>query len=230
MQISSKIKNIYYGKEQILTNNKNQPYKTSYKKDPIKPDEIVAVNELGVIGDDQSEKEHHGGIDKAICIYSQKYYLFFKDKFKLNLPDCAFGENITLLDIDDSQICLGDKFKLGEVILEVSQPRQPCYKISAVLGVKNLTALLVKEAKTGFYCRVIKSGNIKLTDKFELISRNYPKFNIEYINKCSYNAKENRENIEEILNCDKISASYKTSLQKRVKNKEQGLQDYQYDL
>lgn len=100
--------------------------------------------------DTQSDKIHHGGIDKAVCVYSQKYYPYFREKYDLKLPKCAFGENFTIEDLDDSEVCLGDKFQCGEVIFEVSQPRQPCWKISSVSGIKSLTALIVKNIKQDF--------------------------------------------------------------------------------
>mgnify|MGYP000376656178 CR=1 FL=1 len=229
MNVTSKIKYIFCGKEKKIDDGKRKTYTTSYKKTLIPQSEILNVNEYGFVNDTQSDKKHHGGLDKAVCVYSQKYYLFFKKKHNLDLPDCAFGENLTIIDLDDSDICLGDRFKCGEVIFEVSQPRQPCWKISSVLGIKSLTSLVVKDAKTGFYFRVIKNGVLKSSDKLELILREFPKLTIEFINKCSYNAKENQENIKEVLSCNKLAEAYRISLSKRYKNKEQGIQEYQKD-
>jgi MOSC domain-containing protein YiiM len=89
--------------------------------------------------------------------------------------------------------------------------------------------MIVKEYKTGFYLRVLQSGNIKPTNKMELISRKYPKLTIEFINKSAFNAKDNQENLKEIIACEKLAVDYKTSLQKRYKEKEIGLQDWQKD-
>ncbi len=229
MKIKSKIKYIFCGKEEEINDTKRKVYKTSYKKKLVKSDEILTINELGFIIDTQSDKGHHGGVDKAVCVYSQKYYPFFKEKYELDLPSCAFGENLAIEDLDDSEVCLGDRFKCGEVIFEVSQPRQPCWKISSVIGIKNLTSLIVKESKTGFYLRVIKSGNIDNNSELELISRDYPDITIEHINQCSFNAKENQENIKKILKCDKLADAYRISLSKRYKDKEQGVQEWQED-
>jgi len=145
------------------------------------------------------------------------------------LPSCAFGENLTISDLDDSDICIGDKFQCGEVIFEVSQPRQPCWKISSIIGIKNLTSLIVKEHKTGFYFRIIQGGKMNINYKLKLLSRNYSKITIEFINKCAFNAKDNQENIKTILDCDKLALAYKESLGKRYKFKEQGVKDWQED-
>ncbi len=148
-----------------------------------------------------------------------RYYDFFKTKYNFELPDCAFGENLTIENIDDSDICIGDRFQSGEVVFEVSQPRQPCWKVSSIIGIKNLTSLVAKEHKTGFYFRVIKGGEMSIDDNLELISRDYEKFTIEFINQCAFNAKENQENIKILLDNEKLSLSYKKSLIKKYKLK-----------
>ena len=221
-----KIKDIYAGKEEELQ-KKNRTYKTSYRKKSIQ--EAQYVNSLGLEEDNQSDKEVHGGADRAICVFTQGAYDFFKDKHNIGLPTCALGENITLLDCNDSDVCVGDVYSCGEAVFEVTQPRQPCWIISSILGIKKLTALIVKEGKSGFYLRVIKEGKISKDDEFKLLERKNEKFNIEYLNKCYYNAKDNQEQIKEILECKELSDSYRSDLQKRYKNKEFGLESYQED-
>ena len=229
MNIKTKIKNIFCGKEKNINDGKRKEYKTSYQKKRIQKNQKLMVNEFGFITDTQSDKAHHGGVDKAVCVYSQKYYSFFKEKHNLDLPECAFGENFSIVDLDDSEVCLGDVFQCGDVLFEVSQPRQPCWKISSVMGIKNLTSLVVKESKTGFYLRVIRAGEITLADDLILISRNYPNISIEHINQCAFKAKENQENIKKILECDKLANAYRISLSKRYKDKEEGIQEWQED-
>ncbi len=222
------IENIYCGKSQNIKKG-DKIYKSSYKKQPVSKSQTIAVGYGGLADDTQSDYENHGGTDKAICVYAGVYYEFFKTKYDIQLTECAFGENFTIASADDSDICIGDRFECGEVVLEVSQPRQPCWKISSVVGIKNLTSLLVTEYKTGFYMRVIKTGNITTDDCLSLISRDYPDMTIEYINRCSYDAKNHQTDIKKILQCDKLSASYKNSISKRYKQKEQGIEDWQKD-
>ena len=98
-----------------------------------------------------------------------------------------------------------------------------------MINVKNLTSLLVKENKSGFYLRVIQNGEIHLDDTLELLERKHPNLSIEYINKCAFDAKNNQENIKDILKCDSLAKVYSDSLFKRYKQKEKGLQDWQKD-
>jgi len=222
-----KIKDIFCGQKQDIDDG-NKQYQSSYKKVDLKKQSYF-ITELGFKDDTQSDKAHHGGVDKAVCVYPLKSYEFFKQKYDFDLSICSFGENFSIEDFDDSDICLGDVFKCGEVLLEVSQPRQPCWKISSIVGIKSLTALVVKEFKTGFYFRVIQNGFMKKGDSLILEQRKYPKLTIEFINKCAFNAKENQENIKEILESKSLAIAYRTSLLKRYKDKENGLQDWQKD-
>jgi len=222
------VKDIFCGKEQKIDSTKKKEFNSSYQKKLLNNDSYSITN-TGFILDKQSDKENHGGIDKAICAYSFDYYKYLEDTYDISLPLCAFGENLSLLGVNDSEICLGDRFQYGEVTLEVSQPRQPCWKISTIVGIKNLTSIVVKEFKTGFYFRVIKSGAITPADTLSLISREYPNFTIEYINKIAFNAKDNQENIREVMECPRLANAYRVSLHKRYKNKEYGLQDWQMD-
>lgn len=227
--VGTKIKQIYCGKVEMIDDGKRETYPSAYSKEKVDPYKTLVITKTGFTDDQQADRENHGGEDKAVCVYTQKYYDFFKQIYDLELPECAFGENLTVLDLDDSEVCIGDRFQCGEVIFEVSQPRQPCWKISSIIGVKRLTALVVKEHKTGFYLRVIQEGCISADDTLELISREYPKFTIEFVNQCAFNAKENQENIKEILACDKLAKDYHESLSKRYQFKEQGIQEWQQD-
>lgn len=222
------IKHIYCGKEEKINDGKREEYSSSYKKQALNH-ESYEITELGFKLDIQSDKESHGGLDKAVCVYSLDDYKYFEEKNNITLPSCAFGENLSIVGFNDRDICIGDKFTCGEVIFEVSQPRQPCWKISSIIKIKKLTAMLVKEHKSGFYLRVLQTGNIRPNDKLELISRNYPKFTIEFINQISFKAKNNQESIKDVLSCDSLSRAYKISLEQRYKEKEEGLHDWQKD-
>ena len=124
---------IYSGKEETIT-TQNKQFQTSYRKNPIKGS--VTVTKLGFKHDNQTDMKNHGGINQAVCVYPQSSYNYFKQTYNFDLPSCAFGENITIQDVSDKDICIGDQFFCGEVIFEVSQPRGPCWKISEILGIK----------------------------------------------------------------------------------------------
>lgn len=221
------IEKIYIGKEQNF-NSKSKTFKSSYKKSEVK--DKIFISFLGLKDDSQSDKKLHGGRDRAVCVYNQSSYEFLRNKYKISLDECAFGENITLKNASDEDICLGDTFSCGEAIFEVCQPRLPCWKISFITGIKNLTSIVVKEAKTGFQLRVLKEGFISFEDKFSLLTRANKNISIAHINRCYFDARNNQENIEEILKVPQLAKSYKTALEQRYKNKEKGIEFFQKDI
>ena len=221
-----KIKDIYTGREKTF-NKRDSSFASSYKKQIVIGN--IFINTLGLENDMQSDTKSHGGIDRAICVYTQGGYDFLNNKYDLNLEACSFGENIILDACDDNDICLGDIFTCGEVIFEVCQPRLPCWKISYITGIKNLTALVVKNAKTGFQLRVLKEGTISKNSKFILETRKYPEITIEFINECFYNAKDNQENIKNLLSIEVLATAYKKTLEKRYLNRSFGIERFQED-
>lgn len=224
MQIS--IKSIFQGKEKEYKRKKSS-FLSAYKKDELK--EKVFVNTLGLELDSQGDKKSHGGEDRAVCVYTQKAYYFFKNEYDIDLEIGSFGENITLEDLGDEDICLGDIFTCGDALFEVCQPRLPCWKISFLTGIKNLTSLVVKEGKTGFQLRVLKEGFISKDDEFILIERKHKNISIAFINKCYFDAKNYQEEIKSILQIPQLAKAYKKALEKRYVNKSFGIAKFQED-
>ncbi len=204
---------IFSGQEETIR-TKNKEFKSSYRKKVV--DGKVYVSKLGFEHDQQSDLINHGGENQAVCVYPQSSYDYFKQTHDFDLPICAFGENITILEASDKDICIGDQFSCGEVIFEVSQPRGPCWKISEILGISKLTSLVVGDVKTGFYFRVLKEGYMDKNSTLKQINRKHEKFTIEYVAKCYLNPKENQENIKEIILCPELSDRFRTNCEKKL--------------
>ncbi len=208
-----KIENIFAGKGEVFQRGESF-FCSSYRKEKIIGD--VFVSHLGLEGDNQSNKLYHGGAEQALCVFCKNEYKFLEEKYDLKLKECSFGENISLLDVWDRDICIGDTFKCGEALFEVSLPRGPCYKIDIVLGIKNLSSKLIKECKTGFYLRVLKEGHINKDFTFELIERKNPNYSVEFANQCFVSPKENKDNIHKLLECKELGAEFKKMLKKKL--------------
>jgi len=221
-----RIKKIYVGKEKEFK-KKSGLFNSSYIKEEVK--DKISVNFFGLENDTQADKKSHGGKDRAVCIYSQSSYDSLASKYNILLEECMFGENITLLDSCEEEICIGDIYSCADAVFEVSQPRLPCWKISYITGIRNLTSLVVKEAKTGFFLRVLKEGHISSEDNFSLVKRVNPNISIAHINRCYYDAKNNQEEIERILKIPELAKDYQISLKKRYKDKKQGIELFQRD-
>ncbi|RXJ76422.1 hypothetical protein CRV03_09980 [Arcobacter sp. F155] len=220
------IKNLFVGKSKEYKLS-NRVLNSAYKKEAQNE---IHVSKLGVKNDVQVDKKNHGGVDRAVCIYSQGSYDFLEEKFDIKLKECSFGENITLENCSDSDIYIGDIFSCGETLLEVSQPRVPCFVISKVTGIKNLTKTLVQECKTGFLLRTIKEGKISKGDSFNLEKRVNTKYSIEFISKCYLNPIKYEKEVLELLKIDSLAQDYKDNLKSRLERKIVGIEEFQKDV
>ncbi|MBW1850335.1 MAG: MOSC domain-containing protein [Deltaproteobacteria bacterium] len=93
----------------------------------------VSLGKLGFEGDGVADTKNHGGRDKAACVYSLDYYHYWEETLGIKMPPAAFGENLTVSNLKEANVCVGDIFELGTAIVQVSQPRQPCKTLAARL-------------------------------------------------------------------------------------------------
>ena len=137
-----------------------------------KTEESIKVTRLGLEGDDQGNKKLHGGIYKAICVYPSEHYDHWKAE--LGNPGLSFGdfgENLTTTGLMEGDIYLGDRLRIGSAEIVVTQPREPCITLNARLDTKDLSALIRKSGRSGFYFSVVKEGIIKNGDSIEYVNR-----------------------------------------------------------
>lgn len=141
----------------------------------------VAVGPLGLDGDEQADLSVHGGPDKAIHHYPADHYPFWRTMTGGNpLLDApgAFGENISTLGMTERDACIGDRFRLGTALVEISQGRQPCWKLGHRLGDPGAVSLVVSHGFSGWYYRVIEAGQLRAGDAIALIDRRWPEWQV----------------------------------------------------
>ncbi len=144
----------------------------------------VRITWGGFDGDAVADPIHHGGWDKAIHLYPQDHYGWWRDRKPdqplLDAPG-AFGENIASRGMTEADICLGDRFSLGSAIVEVSHGRQPCWKLDHRFGARDIMATIVKTARSGLYFRVIRQGEAESATRMDLLERPLPDWSIARI-------------------------------------------------
>ena len=133
-------------------------------------DKPIFLDTENVKGDTICNKKYHGGIDQAVYGYSEKHYAYWKELY----PDLdwhlgMFGENLTIDDLDETKIHTGDIFKVGEVIIEVTKPREPCHKLAMKFNSRKVVRQFLKVPKSGIYFKVLQAGFVKTGDVFEQI-------------------------------------------------------------
>ena len=146
-----------------------------------KVSETVHVGQTGIAGDEQADLVNHGGSDKAVLAYASKHYETWNAEFAdMNFEAGGFGENLTVADIDESTCCIGDTFYIGDCLLQISQPRQPCWKLSGRWNLPKLAVLVQQNGRTGWYYRVLKEGVIEAGMNIVLVDRPYPEFSVAW--------------------------------------------------
>ena len=134
----------------------------------------VAITPHGLAGDDQANRVAHGGPDKALHHYPFEHYQFWRRELgdhPLLAQPGGFGENVSTLGFTEESVWLGDRFRLGTALIEVSHGRQPCWKLAHRFGVANLTARVVQTGRAGWYYRVLEPGQAAAGDRLTLVER-----------------------------------------------------------
>lgn len=138
--------------------------------------EKVWLSAEGLVGDGQADLRHHGGPEKALHHYPRDHYAAWtgwSQRADLLASAGAFGENLSTTGLDETGVCIGDVFRLGEATVQLSQGRQPCWKLDARFGEKGLAREMQASGRTGWYYRVLNPGNVQAGDTLELLERRH---------------------------------------------------------
>lgn len=132
----------------------------------------------GFVGDEQGDSRHHGGPDKAIHHYPEEHYAAWRHELAQLPAECfrsgAFGENIGTVGLTEENVCIGDLFRLGGALLQVSQARQPCWKLNVRFGYPNMARRVQACARTGWYYRVLEGGEVAPGAELRWVERPCP--------------------------------------------------------
>jgi MOSC domain-containing protein YiiM len=149
---------------------KGKTVRTGIFKEPVS--ERVMVRSLNLDGDRQADLTVHGGLDKAVYVYPFEHYDYWRGELPdIELPLGIFGENFTSTGLREEEVNIGDRFRIGNVTLMVTQPRLPCYKLGIRFGRPDMVKQFLASRRTGFYFRVLQEGEVGAGDTLELLSR-----------------------------------------------------------
>jgi MOSC domain-containing protein YiiM len=148
---------------------RGQPVMTGIFKKPVSGP--VMVGSLNLEGDAQADLRVHGGLDKAVYVYQAENYVLWQRELGRALTYGTFGENLTVTMLGENSVCVGDVLAVGEVLLQVTQPRFPCFKLGIVMRDQRFLKRFLDSGRTGYYCRVLQEGTIKAGEKLKVVSR-----------------------------------------------------------
>jgi MOSC domain-containing protein YiiM len=149
---------------------------TAFYKEPVAGP--VFLGRTNLDGDRQADPRHHGGPDRAALAYAAAHYADWHAELGRELPHGGFGENFTVDGQDESTVCIGDVYAVGEARVQVSQPRVPCWKIARRWGIKDLSARVQRARRTGWYLRVLLEGHVSAGDEVVLLDRPHPEWTV----------------------------------------------------
>lgn len=207
-------KEVTYGGKVIHTGiNKNQVR------------EPVFLSFLKFNGDGQADLVHHGGVDKAVCVYSGEHYRYWEKELNEDLVYGAFGENITISGLCEEDVCIGDTFQIGEAIVQVTQPRQPCFKLAKKYNIPKLPLYFQETGYTGFYFRVLKEGWVSPADTLKLLKSDPKGVTVAFANRIMHKEKQNVEGLKRILEVQALSTSWRNTFERRMRGEEINTQE-----
>ncbi|MEZ6033267.1 MAG: MOSC domain-containing protein [Planctomycetaceae bacterium] len=180
--------------------------------------DAVHVGWTGVAGDEQADRVNHGGPDKAVLAYASKHYEAWNAEFPdINFEAGGFGENLTISDFDESACCIGDNFCIGDCVLQITQPRQPCWKLSGRWQLPKLAVIVQQNGRTGWYFRVLQEGVIEAGMDIKLVDRPHPDVSVAWANSVMYARPRRHTDDRKLAACPALSEAWRASLEQRAR-------------
>lgn len=183
----------------------------------------IFARRLNLDGDGQGDLGGHGGEQRAMMVYQLDSYRYWADYLgRADLVPGIFGENLTVEGLADAEVCIGDRFRIGGVVVEVSQPRDTCYRVGIRLGLPEMPALLVAHHRPGFYFRVIKEGELGADDRIEKLSDGPEHMTVAEIDALLYSAEHPLEALQRAARIPALSPGWQGSMRRLVAAAEAG--------
>jgi len=163
------------------------------------------------------DRRYHGGIDKACYLYSENHYTFWENLYpNLVFNPGMFGENITIKDLDENKIMIGDIYRIGGATVQVTQPRQPCFKLGIVFNTQKILKEFINSNYPGIYLKVLEGNTVSAGDSMDLIERQHNSMSVSEIYRLLYDKNPNQEDIQYALSINTLANDCKMALRKRI--------------
>lgn len=169
----------------------------------------------GLRGDGQGDTRHHGGPDKAVCVYPLEHYPYWQERLDTSLGPGSFGENFSAEGLVETEVRIGDVYRVGTALTQVSQPRVPCFKLAARHGEEGLVLWVRETGFTGFYLRCLEPGEVRAGDEVFLVRSLDRGFTVAEANGIMHGGVD-VAGIERLQAVPELSAEWKRMLKSRL--------------
>jgi MOSC domain-containing protein YiiM len=177
----------------------------------------VVLRKSNLDGDGQADLENHGGVDRAAYVYSVENYDHWRRE--LGRDDLAFGqfgENFTVEGMTEDDVHIGDVFRVGDALVEVSQPRPPCFKLGIKMGRARFPKLFLASGRVGFYLRVLEEGEVSAGDVFDRVESDPERMTVRETSRLLFFEPENLEGARRALRIRALSPGWHHSFEERL--------------
>jgi ferredoxin-NADP reductase/MOSC domain-containing protein YiiM len=176
------------------------------------------VRRLNIDGDGQGDKSGHGGERRAVFVYQHESYRYWQSELgRTDFTFGQFGENFTVEGLADTEVCIGDRYRIGGALFEVTQPRVTCYRVGIRLDEPEMAALLVKHGRPGFYFRVIDEGEVEAGDEITQVVAGPEHMSVFEINALLYMPGHPRDRLERAIRIPALSEGWRNSFEALLK-------------
>lgn len=195
---------------QILDDPGGTPGRTAIDKRPVQGRAYVA--ELGLQGDAQLDTKHHGGPFQAVYAYAEEDLDWWREHLQRDLPPGSFGENLTVTGTSETSVCLGDRWTIGGVVLEVTKPRSPCNTLAAYQRRPELITRVRETGRSGWYLRVIVEGELEAGTVIEESARPCPDLSVRRAALAMANRHRDRDEAMRLVRCPALAQDWRLRL------------------
>lgn len=177
----------------------------------------VRLGTLGLEGDQQADTKNHGGPDRAVCVYADERYEYWQQRLGRALPAPAFGENARVAGRLEDDVVLGEVWQVGEVRMQVTEPRVPCWLPAAHNGEPELTVRMSQTGYTGYLLRVLVEGALEPGAAIEVVERPARPLTIMELNRVYFRDRDDVEGLRSALTCDGLLPEWRALLEDRLR-------------
>lgn len=191
-----------------------RPWTSALIKEPVTGPTWLSSTNLA--GDEQADQRNHGGAEQALCVYPSAHYPYWSKRLGHPLKAGSFGENLTLTEPwVETDVCIGDIFAFGQAVIQISQPRSPCYKVARRWQAPHLALWMQESGFTGWYMRVLQPGLVTATDLLLLLERAHPEWSVARANATKYGLRHDRSLTVALASCPALGEQWRRKMQGR---------------
>lgn len=214
MNLTAEITGLYVGTVAPLVPGK--PPSAIAKRPVTGP---LTLTRTGLAADEQADLTVHGGPEKALHHYAADHYPVWRDELgeeATHLRPGGFGENVSTLGLTEDLLCIGDVLSMGTATVQVSQGRQPCWKLNAHTGLPRMAMLFQRTARTGWYYRVLEEGRVAVGDRVALVERRHPSWTVARVTRARLGPGVSPEDAAELAKLVALASGWRDAFRRRA--------------